>query len=400
LTKVKTGIRKLKMISKVAIVHDYLFQYGGAEKVVEAWLKMYPEADIYTSFYTHDKFGGSKGIQQAYQQGRIKTTWLQAWFGQQEEQKAKPLLKYFKHFFWLYPLVMSRLAVKNYDLVLISSTYCGKNVRYKNCHKIVHYCHSPTRFLHGLTTEVDHQSLGKVYQAIIPLFKFWLRWLDLRAVKYLNKIGTIWLANSKYIQKTIKQVYNTKSEVVYPPVEVEKFAGVVRNPDLENPFYYYFGRISFHKRLDLLISTCLATNRRLVITGEAGYQKEMQDLKKLANNSSLITFTGRQPDEVVKGYLTRCKGFLFAGKEDFGIAPIEVLGAGVPAVMYGAGGALEYIEDGVNGMLFDQQNVESVGKTLDKFEKVQNWDSDVIKASASRYSVQKFEENIGKYAGR
>jgi hypothetical protein len=146
---------------KVAIVHDYLHQFGGAEKLVEQWLEMYPDATVYTSFITPEKFTSSPLITKAYEENRIKTTWLQWWL--------PSIIQLYKHFFWLYPLVMSWVVVKNFDKVIISSTYCGKTIHLQDNAQVVHYCHSPTRFLHGLTTETDHKSLSKVYLSLIHI---------------------------------------------------------------------------------------------------------------------------------------------------------------------------------------------------------------------------------------
>ena len=127
---------------KVAIVHDYLFQFGGAEKVVEVWLEMYPGADVFTSFFVPAKFESSDTITKAYKNGKIHTSLTQHIF------KFKALKRFQKHFFWLYPLAMRLVKVSDYDLVLISSTDCGKQIQLKNNHRIIHYCHSPTRYLH------------------------------------------------------------------------------------------------------------------------------------------------------------------------------------------------------------------------------------------------------------
>ncbi len=379
----------------IAIVHDYLHQYGGAEKVVESWLDMYPEAHIYTSFIIPRQFETSPQISKAFQEGRIHTTWLQ--------YILPHIIKFYKHLFWLYPIVMSFLTVKNYDTVLISSTYCAKNVRYKNCKKLIHYCHSPVRFLHNLTTETDHKSINAILQFIIPFFKSPLKWMDLRAVEYLNNQGCLWLANSKYIQQTIEEVYHTKSLVVYPPIDLEKFLPIQRKPGNIADFYLCHGRISFHKRLDLAIMVCLELKKPLKISGSGSFQHEIDSLKKLVNDyetthpqtKGLVEFLGRTTNEQVQDLLTSCKGFLFPGKEDFGITPIEVLASGVPIIAFKSGGALEYISDGMNGVFFDEQHVESVKQAIEKFE-LSHFDTTNIKQTSLQFSIDTFRANINK----
>jgi glycosyltransferase involved in cell wall biosynthesis len=384
---------------RVAIVHDYLNQYGGAEKVLESWLEMYPNADIYTSIYIPKNFESSIQITKVATQNKIFTTWLQSLF------KSKWVLKYFKHLFWLYPIVMSFVVVKDYDLVLISSTFCSKNIKLKNCKKIIHYCHSPVRFLHGLVTETDHKSLNPVFRSVIPLFTFWLKWMDLRAATYLTQKGAIWVGNSKFISSLILQVYKVNALVIYPPVELKKFLKIQRN-NIENTkksFYLCHGRISFHKRLDLAILACLELVRPLKISGGSALEKEMLTLKQIVSDfelknpehTGLIEFLGKTTDEQFFELLQSCQAFLFPGREDAGITPIEVFASGTPVLAYQAGGALEYVEDGVNGLFFPEQSVESLKVAILKFEEAQsNFKPEIIKETSQTFSSEVFKANF------
>jgi glycosyltransferase involved in cell wall biosynthesis len=384
---------------RVAIVHDYLNQYGGAEKVVEKWLEMYPNAEIYTSVYIPENFKSSITFKKSQENKQIHTTLLQILFNH------KIALKFFKHLFWLYPIVMSFVVVKDYDLVLISSTYCGKNVKLENCKKIIHYCHSPVRFLHGLVTETDHKSLNKLYRSLIPLFTFWLKWMDLKAVEYLNKKGTIWVGNSKFICDLILQVYKTQSMLIYPPTEINKFLNIERNPfeQTKKSFYFSHGRISFHKRLDLAILACLELGRPLKISGSSSLKKEMDDLKQIVTDfedsnpdkKDLIEFLGRTTDEQFFDLLKECRAFLFPGREDSGITPIEVFASGTPVIAYQAGGALEYLKDEKNGLFFPMQTVESLKEAILKFEKMEaDFRSNQIKETSKAFSSEVFEREI------
>ena len=354
---------------QVAIVHDYLHQFGGAEKVVETWLEMHPEAVVYTLVFVPGKFASSAVITRAHREGRIRTTWVQSWLPR--------VPKFFKHFFWLYPLVMSGVEVTGYDAVLISSTYCGKNIRLGDNHHVVHYCHSPTRFLHDLVTGTDHRSLSLGYRLVIPLLKPFLRWLDLRAVNHLRERDTVWVANSRYIRGVIREVYGVESSVVYPPIELDKFTGISRHPLVGAESYYLcHGRISFHKRLDLAISACLQTGRRLKISGTSALPAEEVGLRKLVadyeaahpESRGLVEFLGRTSDTQVEKLVKHARGFIFPGKEDFGIAPLEMIAGGLGIIAYRAGGALEYVQPGVNGIFFPEQNVPSLVEALDEFE--------------------------------
>ncbi len=392
---------------KVAIVHDFFFQNGGAENVVEKLLEIYPNADIYTTIFVKSKFENKPLLTTAFAQNRIKTTWLQEFF----YWKDGLALKYFKHFFWLYPIVMRFVTIKNYDLVVISSTDCAKQIRVKNVKKIIHYCHSPTRYLNGLVTETDHKNLGLIQKTVLPLFIYWLQKLDHNAVKYLNQNNCIWVANSQYIKTVIWDIYRTKSVVIYPPVEIQNYLDIQRQtprkPQLIQGFYLCHGRISFHKRLDLAIRACLKLNRRLIISGTSAMESQIRDLKKIVTDfeathpmsNNLIQFLGRTTDEEIKTLMSECKGFLFPGKEDFGITPIEILAAGVPIIAYQAGGALEYTQDGVNGVFFDKQSVDSISVAITKFEEFdenKHWNRSVIKETSKHFDERIFVKEVQK----
>ena len=394
-----------QITKKTAIVHDFFYQNGGAECVVEKLLELYPEADIYTSIFVPSKFQNNLNLGLAHTQNRIFTSPVQGLF----EFHNGFLLRFFKHFFWLYPLAMRMMKVSDYDLVIISSTDCAKQIRVHNIQKLIHYCHTPTRYLHGLMTSQDQQNLSKIQRLLMPLFVFWLRWLDLDAVRYLNQNNCIWVANSSFIQQSIKTVYQTNSVVIYPPVEIDKFLKIERNyqktDEVEDSFYLCHGRISFHKRIDLAILACLKLNKKLKISGTAGLPKQLSQLQKIVddqvaidpNKAGLITFLGRTTNEQVVELVGNCRVFLFTGKEDFGIAPIEILAGGVPIIAYQKGGALEYIKEGINGVFFVEQTMESLCEAIFRFEKISvttGWNTEQIKNSSKTFGDQIFLNKI------
>ncbi len=391
-------------MTRVAIVHDFLFQNGGAEKVVDSLLEIYPSADVYTSFSTPEKFQSAINIKKAFDEKRVFNTVIQTLYNLKFKNQ-RVLAKFQKHLFWLYPVLMRLTTIKNYDLVIISSTDCAKQVRFRNCPKIIHYCHSPTRYLNGLVTEADHKSLPYLYRILIPIFKFFLKPLDQKAARYLNSVGCIWVANSIFIQQTIKQIYNTDSVVIYPPIELEKFLPLIRKISITEPFFLCHGRISFHKRLDLAIGACLELGIKLKISGVSGMIEQMNDLKnqvddyvsKNPEKAGLVEFLGRTSEKQYFNLLETCSAFLFPGKEDFGITPIEVLASGVTVIAFGEGGALEYIKNGENGVLFKEQTINSLKNAILKFQeldKTNNWKIDKIKNSSKDFSTEKFQLDI------
>ena len=391
-------------LAKVAISHDYFVQNGGAESVVESFLEIYPNADIYTSVYYPQNFTEATGnplTQKAYLEGRIKTSKLNNVFIN-NNGKDRGTLKLFKHLFFLYPLSMQMITVENYDILIISSTYCGKNVKIKNVTTTLHYCHSPVRFLHGLITETDHSSLSAIQKIGTAILSPILKYQDLQAVKYLKSKNCIWIANSNFIKDTILKVYNEESYVIYPPVDINKYIKVVRKPIEEVialDYYLCHGRISFHKRLDLAILACLKLGKKLIISGKSALDSDLNSLKALIpdNLSHQIEFRGRTTDRELEELISGAKAMIFPGKEDAGIAPIEMIAAGLPVIAFQAGGALEYVQDSINGLFFKDQSVDSLIDAINDYELILNnntFDLQVMQDSVSKFSKQTFKTQI------
>lgn len=379
---------------KIAIIHDYFIQNGGAEKVVESLLSINPNADLFTSAFVKDNFESNPNAIKAFNEGRVKTTFLQNIYIKNNQPSG--LLKYSKHLYFLYPTAMSTLKVSGYDLVIISSTYCAKNIRLGNNNRIIHYCHSPTRFLHGLVTEKDHSTLP-LWQRFVSGFILnpILRYQDNSAVKNLISHDTIWISNSKFIRQTVNDVYHVDSDVIYPPVTIDKFKGIIRVEDVLDEFYLCHGRISFHKRLDLAIQACIQTNRKLIISGTSALETDMDQLKSLVPDDykDKIVFLGRTTDEELTNLVSKARAMLFPGKEDAGIAPIEMIAAGLPVIAYKSGGALEYVKEGLNGVFFEEQSVSSLVEAINDFEG-QIFDTDKIKNSVQKFSEEHFVEQF------
>jgi glycosyltransferase involved in cell wall biosynthesis len=380
---------------KVAIVHDYFIQNGGAEKVVESLLKIYPQADIYTSVFCPDNLKDNPLTLDIYQAGRVSTSIMQKLMISQD--KPTWALKYSKHLYFAYPTAMSLMHVNGYDKVIISSTYCAKNVRLSDNKQVIHYCHSPTRFLHGLVTEKDHSSLP-LWQKVVSkvFFEPVLRFQDLRAVKYLVSHNTIWIGNSNFIKDKIREVYHISADVIYPPVDIDKFSTVVRNPNPTEDYYLCHGRISFHKRLDLAIQACVKMNRKLKISGISVLQEDIKYLKSLVPSGSehLIEFLGRTTDKQLRELVANAKAMIFPGQEDAGISPIEMMSGSLPIIAYQSGGALEYVQDGINGVFFKIQDVNCLVEAIQEFEAM-SWDTEVIKSSVKKFSEEYFLEAFG-----
>jgi glycosyltransferase involved in cell wall biosynthesis len=384
---------------RIAIVHDFFVQNAGAELVVENLLELYPDSDIITSVYIAKNFASMPMINKAFVDGRVKKIWLQAIF----DYNNGGLVKYFKHFFWLYPIVMSCVRLEGYDKIIISSTNCGKNIRILDNPKLIHYCHTPTRYLYNLSDTEEQLKLrfplNWIYKLFIPI----LRYLDQRAVKHLNSKNCIWVANSVFIQGLIEQHYHSQSQVIYPPVDTSKFGDIVRRP---GDYYLCHGRVSFHKRIDLAIMACLVNNKNLKISGTSALSSEILSLQKIVedyqsnnpDNISKIEFLGRTSDDELIDLISGAKALLFPGREDFGIAPIEMISSGLPVMAYQAGGAVEYIQERINGIFFTEQTVDSISEALMRFETL-DWVVEEVKGSIKGYDKSVFAKNIKEIVG-
>lgn len=355
---------------KVAIVHDYLNQLGGAERVVAALHEIFPDAPIYTLLADPNKLW--PGLHDA----NIITSFV---------QKSRFIRKYFKLFFWLYPFVIRTLRVRGYDVVLSSSSAYGKAISIgasKNGTKPVHicYCHTPMRFAWNFDEYIRNETskgfLRRFASWLVPLLRKW----DVRTAKNVD----YYIANSSAVSQRIKDYYNRTSKVIFPPVDVP------RVPNFKEPEDYFLvvSRLVSYKRIDLAVAACTRANLPLVIIGDGPDRHRLETIA-----GSTIKFLGYQSEEPKREYMRRCKAFIFPGEEDFGITPLEVNGLGRPVIAYRAGGALDTIRDGVNGLFFETQTVEDLVTSLYQVQRYK-WDSHEIYEWARRFRRDVFESCI------
>lgn len=354
-------------MTKVAIIHDWLVNYGGAERVVEAFLEIYPDADIYTLVYDEEKMG------KIFPKEKVKTTFI---------QKFPKATKIYTKLLPFMPYAFEELDLSGYDLVISSSSCCAKGVVTGPNIKHISYIHSPMRYAWDLYHDYKKRS-GKITRLFMGVFMKSLREWDYTSSQRIDII----LANSNYVAKRINKFWGKECKVIYPPVDIDRLLPNGKEPE---DFYVVFSRFVPYKRIDLAIEACKKLNRKLVVIGD-GEQKDY--LKALANEN--ITFTGRISDEEVKSYLQRCKAMIFCAEEDFGIIPLEAQACGRPVIAYGKGGALETIVDKETGVFFDKQEVENVIEGIQNFEKL-NLSTEKIYKHAMKFSRERFKEEIKK----
>lgn len=357
------------MKPKVAIVHDYLWTVGGAEKVVEALAETFPEAPIYTSFLLSEKMtaeGFSTDLQ------RVKTTWMQ--FLPFKRQL-------YKIYFLLYPLAFRGLRLKNYDVVISSSSYAAIHTTVENGIHIC-YCHTPSRYLYGYDTELDHARIKKFLPFMGLIYSLIRKW-DFAAAQKVDQFVT----NSEEVKSRVKKHYNRDAIVLYPPVETGKFENL---PIKDEGYYFTYGRLVAHKRVDIIVAAFNSLGWPLKIAGSG---LEMDNLKKEAKGN--IEFLGRVDEKQLIKEIASCRAVVFAADEDFGIVPVEAMAAGKSVIAYEAGGVLESIRPGYTGEFFPRQDKDSLIASLQKFNPGR-YDPKIIRAQAAKFNKEVFQSNFQK----
>jgi glycosyltransferase involved in cell wall biosynthesis len=280
---------------------------------------------------------------------------------------------------------MEALDLRGYDLVLSSSSAFGKGVITKPGTLHICYCHTPMRWCWNYEEYVEREQLGKVARRVLPFLITGLRVWDQTSAMRVDDF----IANSPVIAERIKKYYRREAVVIPPPVEASRFPAT---PATEIADYFLaLGRFIPYKRFDLAIEACNRLQLPLVVIGKG---RDEERLKRIAGPT--IRFLGRLSDEEVIHYYRHCRAFLFPGDEDFGITPLEAQAAGRPVIAYGAGGALASVVDGVTGLFFREQTVESLVEVLAAFNE-RNFDADAIRNHALEFDTPRFQRRIMQF---
>jgi glycosyltransferase involved in cell wall biosynthesis len=357
-------------VSKIALVHDYFVQMGGAERVAEAMHESFPSAPIYTTVALPKFLPG--GLRTA----DIRTSAL---------QHLPSLDRRFRHYFMLYPFAVEHFDLSQYDLIFSSSSGYAKGVRRRPNAIHVCYCHTPMRWVWRYDDYVAREGFSGALRASLPTLLWGLRKWDLRASRQPN----YYIANSRLVAQRIKKIYGREAFVIPPPIDVQRF----QMSDEVGDYYLVLSRLMPYKRIDLAIEACQRANRRLIVIGDG---PDRSRLEKLADDR--IEFLGRQPDRVVNYYAARCRALLFPGEEDFGMAPLEVNAAGRPVIAYRAGGAVETVVEGVTGVFFDQQNSQSLAEAIEEFEGLR-WKQENLRRHAEKFDSTVFAFRVLQFLG-
>ncbi|MCL4828961.1 MAG: glycosyltransferase [Caldilinea sp.] len=368
-----SSLRELAAL-RVAFVHDWLNQMGGAENVLEELVQLFPGAPVYTSMY--DRYA----MPAAYQQWDIRTTFM---------QRLPGVTRHHQKYLPVYPLAFARTDLSAYDLVLSNkSGFCHGVRTASRERKAVHvcYCLTPTRYLwlfdQYREREQIHPALGALLQPMLAQLRRW----DYAAAQRVDHF----IAISSEVQRRIRDIYHRESVIIHPPVDTEYFQPA-QKPSIGD-YYLIVSRLIPYKRIDLAVRAFIhLPEEKLIVVGDG------RDLAQLAATAPPnVSFIGRQPRQRVRELLQHCKAFLFPGLEDFGIAPVEALSAGRPVIAFAGGGALDTVTPGVTGELFAEQTVESLLATLQLFD-AHAYDPVACRVQAERFSVAAFRQKLLAY---
>jgi glycosyltransferase involved in cell wall biosynthesis len=352
---------------QLALVHDWLNQYGGAERVLEVLKALYPAAPLYTSIYWRG------GMPPDYRRWDIRASWL---------DRAPGIYRHHQPYLPLYPLAFRSFDLSGYAVVLSNKSGFCHGVPTGNAVHIC-YCLTPTRYVWNLDAYAEREAVGRAARLLLkPIITVLRRW-DYAAAQRV----THFIAISTEIQGRIQTYYNRDSIVIHPPVELQRY----QPADSHDDYYLIVSRLIPYKRIDLAIEAFNRLKRPLWISGSG---RDEERLRMMAGPT--IRFLGRVPDADLPGLLARCQAFIFPGHEDFGITPVEAQAAGRPVIAYGAGGALDSVSDGQTGVLFTEQTVEALVDAARRLDMTE-FDPNIIRANAARFDADVFRQKLSQF---
>ncbi len=375
-----TNIKKSQDL-KVAIIHDFLVQYGGAERVLEVLSEMFPGAPIYTLLYDKDKIGDK------FAKREIRTSYL---------QKFPKFLK--KRYRWLLPFFMiipETFDLREFDLVISSTGAWSKGIvtRLNTIH--ISYLHSPMRFVWDYNEKYLKEEKKRCFLTRILLS--YVRMWD----KLASERPDYLIANSKYTQERIKKYYRRESMVIYPPVYDTIIPSEIRNFDRDsscgaqndNKYFLIVSRLSPYKKVDLAVEAFNKLGLPLVIIGEGKQKKHLQKIAK--DNIKILGFVD---DQKLSEYYANARAFIFPADDDFGLTMVEAMGHGVPVIAYKKGGALEIVEEGKTGEFFDAQTPEVLADGVRRFiAKENDYKSEDMTNRAKEFSKERFIRELNEF---
>ena len=351
---------------KIALVHDYLVDAGGAERIVEIFHELYPEAPVHTSIYN------SETTFACFREVDVRTSFLQY------------LTRSERHYKWLlplYPLAFEKFDFSDYDVVLSSSSAWAKGVitPLEVCH--ISYCTSPMRFAWSFNEYVRRENFPEFLKRILPVVIAPLKRWDVVSSQRVD----YFIAISKPTANKIEKIYGRKATIIYPPVRCSDFT---LNDCSVNDWFLIVSRLAPYKRIDVAIEAFNRLGLPLLVVGEGRDKKSLQAIA-----GPNIHFVGQAFGKELKAYYSSCRAFILPGEEDFGMTSLEAQASGRPVIAYGSGGALESVVEGVTGTFFYEQTPEALIAAIKTFERLE-FEPLKIRKHAEKFDAEVFKKRI------
>jgi glycosyltransferase involved in cell wall biosynthesis len=357
---------------RIALVHDYLVQYGGAERVLECFTEIFPHAHIYTIVYDKEVMHG------VFEDKKIHTSFLQKFPFAKKRHRIFPLFM---------PAAIEQFDFSKYDVVLSDSSSYAKGIITGPETLHICYMHTPMRYAwDDCQKYTDDFGLPKFIKRTVPFFMNYIRLWDAISAERVDKF----IANSNFVAKRIKKYYKKDSTVINPPVAVDNFY-VENNVEKRGDYFLMVGRLIAYKRNDIVIKAFNELGLKLKIIGRG---PEMKKLRKIAGPN--IEFLSRVEDKDLYKYYAECKAFIFPQEEDFGIVAIEAMAAGRPLIAYRGGDIVEHMEEGKTGIFFDKQTASDVVAAVKEFND-KDYDGNYIRSKSKRFDREIFKRKIKEY---
>lgn len=357
----------MQLPRRTVLVHDYLNQYGGAERLLEAMVELAPQAPVYTSIYDPERMPAG------YRTWDVRTSWID----------RLPLAG--RRHQWLlpaYPLAFERLRLPPCDLVLSSSSAFAKMVRPPPGALHICYTHAPMRFAWDFPRYAEREQLPNIGRKLLPPYLALLRRRDRATAKRVHRF----IANSTVVRDRIRAYWRRDATVIFPPVDVERFRPVPA--EQVEDYFLIVARHVPYKRIDLAVDAFSILNLPLWIAGDG---RDRGSLEERAGPT--VRFLGHIQDEELVEVVARARAVIFMSEDDFGISQVEAQAAGRPVIAYGAGGALDTVLPDVTGVLFEEQSVEGLLNALHRFQEL-HFDPERLVRHARQFSKARFQAEL------
>jgi glycosyltransferase involved in cell wall biosynthesis len=357
---------------RVALVHYWIVNWRGGEKVLKAISELFPSADIFAHVVEPSL------VRREFPGRRVSTTFI---------ARLPWSRRYYQAYLPLMPAALEQLDLRGYDLVISSESGPAKGVVVDPGATHICYCHSPMRYVWDLYHQYREQS-GRVTRAVMaPLLHYVRLWDQVSAQRVDH-----YVANSQFVARRIDKYYRRTASVIHPPVAVDDF-------DASRPaedFYLSVGQLVSYKRADLLVDAFNALGKPLTVIGGGALLKSLR--RRARANVRLL---GSQPFDVIRDHYAKCRAVVFPGIEDFGMVPVEAMASGKPVICYARGGVLETIIDGSTGVMFHEQTADCLADAVLRFEsQAETFDTELIRTHARQFSEPVFKSRFKAFVER